>query len=606
MDGYIKQLREDLLKDYSREDDPATENKIHKALMTLGGVSRGAIPHRRLCSVVHEEDPEDEVGHEDFPDDETDLLDITGQESGIQEARQEELNFMDGIRAWDLVDEREAWEVTGSSPVSVRWVDKNKGDVREPKWRSRLVARQFKQYNDDSMYAPMPPLEAKKTLMSLAASGIGGKRGRSDSRVKLAFVDIKKAYLNAKVREPTYIQLPPELSRLHPGMFARMNVSLYGTRAAASNWERCYSDLFIGHGFVKGVGAPNVFRHPEFDVSVVVHGDDFTILAEQPDVDWVIDFMKEAWSIEVRGILGPDPGDDKEVTILGRVVRWKDDGIYLEADPRHAEAIIEEMGVEFGNSVLTPGLRYDDEEDPNQAENIRDREHDTQFRRLVAKANFLALDRADIAFTVKELTRFMTAPTPAAWTLLKRLARYLRGKPRMVLHYPFQEMPSTIDAWVDADYAGCTRTRKSTSGGVLVFGRHVLKSWSNTQSVISLSSGESEYYAVVKGASVCLGHASLLGELGVESRARIMTDSSAAMGMAGKSGLGKTRHVETAQLWVQQQVRDGKFQLIKVSGKENISDLLTKFVDRATLDWCTEQLGLFEEEGRPSSVPLLH
>ena len=59
--------------------------------------------------------------------------------------------------------------------------------------------------------------------------------------------------------------------------------------------------------------------------------------------------------------------------------------------------------------------------------------------------------------------------------------------------------------WTDTDFAGCKRTRKSTSGGVAMFGNRMIKSWRSTQAIVSLSSGEAEYYGIVKGSSIALG-----------------------------------------------------------------------------------------------------
>ena len=82
----------------------------------------------------------------------------------------EEIQYLQDIKAWTIVDVRECLEVTGLPPISVRWVDKNKGDSSQPHWRSRLVARQFKDQNDETLFAPMPPLEAKKTLLFLVGT----------------------------------------------------------------------------------------------------------------------------------------------------------------------------------------------------------------------------------------------------------------------------------------------------------------------------------------------------------------------------------------------------------------------------------------------------
>ena len=111
-----------------------------------------------------------------------------------------------------------------------------------------------------------------------------------------------------------------------------------------------------------------------------------------------------------------------------------------------------------------------------------------------------------------------------------------------------------------------------------MFGSHCVKSWSVTQSVISLSSGEAEYYAMVKGASVALGFRSMLGEVGVKIHIRLKCDASAAVGIVMRKGLGKIRHIEVTQLWLQEKVAEGLISVTKVGTKENVSDGLTKGV----------------------------
>ena len=72
--------------------------------------------------------------------------------------------------------------------------------------------------------------------------------------------------------------------------------------------------------------------------------------------------------------------------------------------------------------------------------------------------------------------------------------------------------------WVDSDFAGCKKSQKSTSGGVVTFGNCPIKTWSTNQAVIALSSGEAEYYAMVKGASVGIGIVNMLCDLGLDKR----------------------------------------------------------------------------------------
>ena len=149
----------------------------------------------------------------------------------------------------------------------------------------------------------------------------------------------------------------------------------------------------------------------------------------------------------------------------------------------------------------------------------------------------------------------MSSPTDLSLAALKRLGRYVHGHRRLVYHYPWQTV-SRGDTHSDTDWAGCLKTRKSTSGGCLMLGSHLLKSWSSTQSSISLSSGEAEFYGVVRAGGVSLGYQALLRDVGLNMPIRVWTDSSATIGICGRQELVKLRHVDTQCLWIQQRVRD--------------------------------------------------
>ena len=134
---------------------------------------------------------------------------------------------------------------------------------------------------------------------------------------------------------------------------------------------------------------------------------------------------------------------------------------------------------------------------------------------------------------------------------------------------------------MDSDFAGRKKSRKSTSGGVVMFGHCSIKTWSTNQAVIGLSSGEAEYYAIVKGTSVGIGVVNMPCDLGMDKRnVGVRTDSSAAVGIAHRLGAGKVRHIEVNQLWVQEKVIIGVVEIIKVDGKKNLADALTRQLDR--------------------------
>ena len=202
----------------------------------------------------------------------------------------------------------------------------------------------------------------------------------------------------------------------------------------------------------------------------------------------------------------------------------------------------------------------------------------TRFRGLVARANVLAADRPDIVYSVKEICRIIAKPTEFALQALKRLGRYMNDHPRMVFSLPFHEA-SAIEVYSDTDWGGCVRTRKSMSGGCMMIGSHVTNFWSSTQASLALSSGEAEYYGVVRATSIGLGHQALFRDAGLEIPARVWTDSSAAKGTSARQGLGKLRHLECHSRWLQQRLKQKQLQLLKVPGEENPADLFTKLLE---------------------------
>ena len=166
-------------------------------------------------------------------------------------------------------------------------------------------------------------------------------------------------------------------------------------------------------------------------------------------------------------------------------------------------------------------------------------------------------------------------------------------------------MTRVIVTSTDADWAGEHATRKSTSGGIMQLGQHVLKSWASTQSVIALSSGESEFYSIVKGASQSLGLQALMSDLNIRCGIKLLTDATTGKSIASRRGLGKVRHVEVANLWIQQKVADETIDIQKIKNFYNPSDMLTKHLSEENMRHCMELIGAEFLEGRSHIAPSL-
>ena len=136
-------------------------------------------------------------------------------------------------------------------------------------------------------------------------------------------------------------------------------------------------------------------------------------------------------------------------------------------------------------------------------------------------------------------------------------------------------------------------------------GSHLIKHWSVTQSTVALSSAEAELSGICRGASQALGLQSIARDLNIDLVLDIQTDATAAVGICKRRGLGKIRHLHCSDLWVQDRLRAKAFTLTKIAGQLNPADILTKHVDRKTLERHLSAMNIIEDFGRASSAPTI-
>ena len=392
-----------------------------------------------------------------------------------------------------------------------------------------------------------------------------------------------------------------------PGFCGLLKRTMYGARDASAVWQRSYTSLLRKHGFVVGKAYPCTFYHAEADVRLLVHGDDFLVLADEDGHRFVDKVLSEEYEFKCDGHIGPECEKDS-MTVLNRVVSndSQTGTVTYEADPRHAEALVRDLGLESAKAAKTPAekkkgsdLKAMLEAQPLNAELQK------AYRSHTMRAAFLAQDRPDIAEATKSLARHMKEPTEWAWADLKRLVRYLRGNPRLIYEYRPQRFSKEIVMYCDSDHAGCLITRRSTTGLVTMLGSHCVKHSSNVQSTISLSSGESEFYAIVRAGSIGLSLQAMLEDWGLKVGLRIRSDSSAARGTTQRQGLGQARHVQTRYLWVQEKVAARALELERVGTAKNYSDICTKPMPEVAMLKHLKNMGLRFHVGRAGAAKRL-
>ena len=215
-------------------------------------------------------------------------------------------------------------------------------------------------------------------------------------------------------------------------------------------------------------------------------------------------------------------------------------------------------------------------------------------------------DRADICFNTNELCRSCAVPDRNSHERLKRVCRYPVGKPRLVHKYDWGSGAADdnyLEVYRNTDVAGCKETRRSTSGGVCLFGGSNVKQWSKTQTTIALPSGEAELHGTNSGITQGLGLQSTAKDLSFDLTVRAHSDATAALGIYRRRGLGIIWHLDVADLLPQDKVRSGVIKLCKILGAEDPANIMTNYVEKPLLENMWSKMNIFVMEGRTACAP---
>jgi hypothetical protein len=553
-----------------REEEPRAKRSKNEAEMDVNAIIKDPNGHYAWDDVNNMEIPLDEV----------------------RAARKEEMGYMKNVK-FKVVKKAEAYDKTGRAPLSTKWVDTDKTHgTGKANIRARWVARDFKPRGEkdrEDLFCATPPLELLRFVLSKQATRRPDGRER-----KTMFIDVKKAHLVPECKEDVFVELPEE-AEVQEDECGKLLYWLYGCRKAGQAWEDHYSEVLCRAGHTRARSSPVAFYHSARDLWAVVHGDDFTFTGLDEDLDFILGVLTDNYEIKNRGRLGTGPKDVREIDILGRRVKLHEWGVSWGGDPRHRDKILAHFGLTGESKGLSKNGYKEEQAQGAIDEEELDADGHRTFRGLAATVNFMSLDNPALQFPAKEVCRRMASPTQNDIATLKRLARFMVSLEGAEICYPWQSEAEAkeLRVYVDSDWAGCAKTRRSTSGGVLMVGRHVLRTWSVTQAVTALSSAEAEFYAMIEGGTRGIGLKNMLNELGGDfTEVVLFTDSSAAKGFSSQRGLSKIRHIETKDLWLQEAVKDKRIKLMTVPGTANPADILTKFHDVSSLVCLCEKMNV--------------
>eukprot|EP00438_Fugacium_kawagutii_P015070 Skav200437 [mRNA] locus=scaffold578:110121:111629:- [translate_table: standard] len=434
--------------------------------------------------------------------------------------------------------------------IESRWVNKPKDN----EVRCRIVAKGFLEtiQDLDTIYASTPIFGILRILLAIAQF----------KQWTVMTGDVSTAFLHAiAATDNLYMWPPAELyAKGHNTTTVwKLNKAIYGLRSSPKSWQDHFANVLQQLGLIRLTSEPNVYRDTQCTIYLLVYVDDVLFFGQQDRVTTLFTAIQKQVLLRPTGNLTTG----KTVQFLGRDITHNGDHYSVALSPQYITSLLKEHKLDNCNPVATPGTAGL-KQSINDEQQLNKEEHAT-YRRA-----------------------------------LKHLLRYLKGTQdyKMVIQTTIPpNSTDTVDltCQVDADWAGCPATRISTTGFTITLMGSTIQFGSRTQSVVALSSAESELYAIGTGATESLHAMNFIIEAmpTMKVNIRIYTDSTSGKSMATRIGSSKkAKHIDLKYLFIQQLVHNGILSIHKVHTTANTADILTKYTTAEVLHKHLYNIGL--------------
>nr|XP_020197791.1 uncharacterized mitochondrial protein AtMg00810-like [Aegilops tauschii subsp. strangulata] len=304
--------------------------------------------------------------------------------------------------------------------------------------------------------------------------------------------DVSNAFLHGHLSEQVFCQQPTgfvDVARLDD--VCLLSCSLYGLKQAPRAWYQRIAGFLqqLGSRATRSDASLFVYHQAPATAYLLLYVDDIIVTASSPELlRQHTARLSTEFAIKDLGPL--------HYFLSIEVVR-RADGFFLHQQ-QYAQDLLERVGMLNYKPVPTPidtkakVSALDGSPVPDAA----------FYRSIVGALQYLTLTRPDLQYAVQQVCLHMHAPRDTHWNLVKRILRYIRGT--MALGLTLTASPLTdLVAYSDADWTGCSDTRRSTSGYCVYLGPSLISWSSKRQPTVSRSSGEAEYRSMANAIAEC-------------------------------------------------------------------------------------------------------
>ena len=496
-------------------------------------------------------------------------------------AMHEEIDALHQNNTWSLVPRPPGANVVGS-----KWIfrTKMKEDGTIDRFKARLVAKGYTQIpglDFGETFSPVVKAPTIRVILSLAVR----------FKWPLKQLDVKNAFLHGTLNECVYMEQPSGfVHSQYPDHVCLLHKSLYGLKQAPRAWFDKLSTCLISIGFTcsKADSSLFIYRHDTNFIILLVYVDDVIITGNNSTfISGLIQRLNKDFALKDLGHLH---------YFLGLEVRYFSGGITI-SQTKYARDLLEKAKMLEASKISTP-IAQKDIELSDDHESV----DSTEYRRLCGSLQYLTYTRPDITHAVNVVCQHFQNPTKKDMRAVKHILRYIKGTLTHGLRY-LSQSSLTLNAFCDADWAGCPTTRRSTTGYSIFLGSNCISWASKKQPTVSRSSTEAEYRSLATTAAELTWLQHLLHDLNIklERRPLLLCDNKSAIHLAHNPVFhARTKHIEIDYHFIREKVTTGHLQLQYLPTTQQIADVFTKALGKDSFSIFRYKLGV-----HPHSLPTL-
>ncbi|GKA15818.1 hypothetical protein Tco_0695565 [Tanacetum coccineum] len=202
------------------------------------------------------------------------------------------------------------------------------------------------------------------------------------------------------------------------------------------------------------------------------------------------------------------------------------------------------------------------------------------YRSMIGSLMYLTASSPDIMFAICVCSRFQVNLKTSHLRAVKRIFRYLKGKPKLGLWYP-RVSSFDLEAYSDSDYTGANLDRKSTTGGCQFLGRRLISWQCKKQTIVATSTTEAEYVAAANCCGQVLWIQNQMLDYGFNfMNTKIYIDNESTICIVKNPVFhSKTKHIAIRHHFIRDAYEKKLIQVLKIHTDDNVADLLTKAFD---------------------------